>query len=752
VVGLLEEGAHPNWADSNLAVGPALVQAVRRWVNDELRDKGCTSDRIKELPVAVRVLPGGDALSLLREFDWRVWWNLWGIRNPKVIPHLVGILSTLIHNEGTGQHAWTSIMDHSGDEDERREMPLSVMEILCLCAERGAQPTDKELQNILERAHGGRRGELTLPGEITRNEELTVAFLKTLLALHRNKPFTCDLHFLADCYEVSPEMLQLGRQLVCAVYGTMKQCLGSKNIIDCFLYMSQEQKTVLEERFIEDAFEANWLCRNSLHLAVMFLYSKESLNCLPISIVKKYLNAKDLHGCTPLHVAHMHHNQQAVAFLISHGAQENVTDNFGMRPESFASSHTAEDDYKKLCHRVLGVKCGVFKEIKCMLVHSEQKTNALSKEVKTLLEHLMRGTPFENADIVMGGSMREELKAGRLDEADIQLRFEGAEVIKDKPGEEKEFSIAGVKWYQKDFLFELSACLIGRLAEVSWEGIDLRPISVHGPWKLLREGVTVSLDVVPVIVYEGEMRHRGYRYITQKELHGLQGELLGGERPMHRPMEYCTLETWSDKGDEPFKPTYFAYEWDMIDSLPASCRLAIVTAKALVQAYDLCRGDSARVKMPVTSYMVKTGLFYILSHKSSQLHFRESGADERTRAKALRNALGHVAGNKSGVKARASKVQYNPQPKWLTDEHLRLHGEEARDLAWRIFTLIRYLAQQRDEYAPQGWKLSSYWDRRDPVVAIGGEYNESYGESEFICDICDCALERLNPTTFHDNE
>ena len=49
---------------------------------------------------------------------------------------------------------------------------------------------------------------------------------------------------------------------------------------------------------------------------------------------------------------------------------------------------------------------------------------------------------------------------------------------------------------------------------ISWEGIDLRPVCVKGPWKLIREGngfckgMEFSLDVVAVLVHQRKHTER----------------------------------------------------------------------------------------------------------------------------------------------------------------------------------------------------------------------------------------------------
>jgi hypothetical protein len=87
----------------------------------------------------------------------------------------------------------------------------------------------------------------------------------------------------------------------------------------------------------------------------------------------------------------------------------------------------------------------------------------------------------------------------------------------------------------------------------------------------------VSLDVVAVLV---DQRDDG-----DDEAERCRGEMLEGDRlPLHKRMQFSTLETWNL--NKYFKWTYFASEWNMIDCLPPSSRLAIVVSKAFVQVSE----------------------------------------------------------------------------------------------------------------------------------------------------------------------
>ena len=163
-----------------------------------------------------------------------------------------------------------------------------------------------------------------------------------------------------------------------------------------------------------------------------------------------------------------------------------------------------------------------------------------------------------------------------------------------------------------------------------------------------------------------------------------------------------------------------------------------------MQAFDWCQGEKDHVKMPITSYTIKTALFFLSANLASELELRvydggyeESKERSEASIKALRNALDHVEGQVE----RRNKLEFNPRPKWTTDEDLHQHGEEARVWACKIFSLIKHLAEQ-------GRKLNNYWNREEPVVEIMGYERTGFGEAEFICDVCDCALDHLKKNKF----
>jgi hypothetical protein len=244
-------------------------------------------------------------------------WNLKEMYNPRFMGIVMDIVRIIVQNSKTAQNVWDAIFD--GIYGDR----LFVVEMLSVCAEGGAQPTDRQLKWIL-----------SLTTRLTRSEEWTLSYLKFLVSLSRKKRFTqdmilrseFDLNFLGELHSVSEEMIKLGRKLVHSMYDKWEECLESGKLINCFLFIGNEREEFSEE-LIEESFKDmclpwkwsdgtfvyyNWMKRSPLHLAVLFL---DSLKFLPPKIIEKYIDARDVNRCTPLHLAELHDNQRAIQFL-----------------------------------------------------------------------------------------------------------------------------------------------------------------------------------------------------------------------------------------------------------------------------------------------------------------------------------------------------------------------------------------------------------------------------------------------------
>ena len=124
------------------------------------------------------------------------------------------------------------------------------------------------------------------------------------------------------------------------------------------------------------------------------------------------------------------------------------------------------------------------------------------------------------------------------------------------------------------------------LDSVNWDGINLRPVSVQGPWQFLwkrqgtdKERSKVSVNITVILNDEEEEGEEYYDFTSPSKANLLQREMLEGA-PHHKFMSFSVLEKTPVRD---FNQTSFAFELDMINSLPSSYRIGIVLAKALVK-------------------------------------------------------------------------------------------------------------------------------------------------------------------------
>ena len=135
--------------------------------------------------------------------------------------------------------------------------------------------------------------------------------------------------------------------------------------------------------------------------------------------------------------------------------------------------------------------------------------------------------------------------------------------------------------------------------------------------------------------------------------------------------------------------------------------------------------------MPISSYMLKTSICFILDGHSDE--------------KPISNALAYcfeMPEESEVQKEPTSHIQYNPHPKWITEAEIDLHAEEARVIAIQIFRFIRFLAAD-------GYKVVSYW--REPKVSRNHKVWHR-GVAEYAQEICDQILSRLRKETFYISE
>ena len=127
--------------------------------------------------------------------------------------------------------------------------------------------------------------------------------------------------------------------------------------------------------------------------------------------------------------------------------------------------------------------------------------------------------------------------------------------------------------------------------------------------------------------------------------------------------------------------------------------------------------------MPVTSYMLKTSLFFLL----------KGSFDVEITSEALIYAH-EMSDEFSKVEKTNSKLKFKPNPRWITESDIQEYAEDARIVAIKIFRFIHFLAKR-------SCKVKSYWT--EPGIEM-----KEQDEMDYITDICEVLLERLQKKQF----
>jgi len=527
-----------NGADAEKARS-AVTVPILRWMENEFKEVKCkwTEKRLERLLGCMEAVANWEPHTYLLQLNDQAIWNLQDIKNTRWTAIVMKIMRVISKNKTIAENIWNNLMFYYVEKNFGH-FRLHIMEILSICAEAGAQSTGKQAHII------------KWVKEFTRNGELAEPYLKVLVSSDNEKRDMgkFDLSFLAEFYEVPQKLVQVANNLVRLMYDKLDECEAARQLIKSFN-------------------DDNWMKRSQLHLAVIFL---DSLELLSDEIIEKYIEARDVHGCTPLHLAYLHQKENTVKFLRSYVKNENATDHFGLTPSSMSSSigDKIKNKYYEDCQKVLQAKTKVMELLKPMMVMPEDEVQDLSNELQKLFESLVSKNSIFKGEIQIAGSMREMTKSGLPDQADIQILLKGMDSLHDQKK-------------QNEFVENCSLALGKALAKISWEGIHLRPIDISGPWKFIWEGngrgMQISLDVVLVVNYEETDKNEKDNYIDIDQRR--QKILQAG--PQHEPRGFITLENWTSR--KSFKMTMFEYEWDIIDSLPMHCRLSLVITKSLLQ-------------------------------------------------------------------------------------------------------------------------------------------------------------------------
>jgi hypothetical protein len=148
--------------------------------------------------------------------------------------------------------------------------------------------------------------------------------------------------------------------------------------------------------------------------------------------------------------------------------------------------------------------------------------------------------------------------------------------------------------------------------------------------------------------------------------------------------------------------------------------------------YFLQEDIKKQLTKPFCSYAIKTAVLFILAYRTNnKLEF-----EEESDHKPLLRALEKVEGKKD-VSRQMSKLKNKPDARWITDTDIDNESEEGRLLAVKVFSLIKFLAQE-------GYKLHNFWNRDIPIDKITG-----FGETEIICTVSDFMLQCLDKKVFY---
>ena len=404
-------------------------------IEKELQAETWTLERLEELLELARSIKDWKSHSYDFTFNYFSQRNVWGLGNPKYLTIVLEILKIITQDRNTAHHIW-----HYLHPCAKNQLSWGVLEILYICAEAGAKPTDQQINELL-----------FWTKRYTRNESWAIAFLKMFVAVSKMNSVILgkSLNFLAEYYQVSAKFIELSTRLVHNVYDCLEKCLASKNLIHCFLYIIDEEFT-FSEQFVETSFSKIWaidkddrmsdglpdyynfLQRSLLHMAAIF---PNALKHLPPKMIEKYMGQRDCHGCTPLHVAYLHHNREAIDCLIQHGGDEDIIDLFGYKPKQL-SGHFPGDNcdgeiseivkdpdlssirtkqpeqtsvcsdtssyqsmkqtdhpkvrFTKACHEVMEAKTGILNKMKPLMVMPENDAIQLREQLELVFGRLVR--------------------------------------------------------------------------------------------------------------------------------------------------------------------------------------------------------------------------------------------------------------------------------------------------------------------------------------------------------------------------
>lgn len=233
--------------------------------------------------------------------------------------------------------------------------------------------------------------------------------------------------------------------------------------------------------------------------------------------------------------------------------------------------------------------------------------------------------------VKVAGSVAEGTKVGRPDEFDIQLELIGLSssvttVYIGYTGNARIFSDLGLQYENPEqFGVLLSESLKKIVQSLNWLVKPFFVKTVTHPWEVIWvepgpcRGMHIFIDVVPIIVLDPqivEVRFNRAKFNEYRPIEVVRrlGLIIQEPQTYDRPIKL--MLKWGKPGGKPrWNCTISASERDIMDSLPAVVRKGYKLVKWLLEIDYWHRGAHyAHAAKPITSYMVKNAMFWLLFH------------------------------------------------------------------------------------------------------------------------------------------
>ena len=497
-------------------------------------------------------------------------------------PDLVGVFLAVLRIAARSDEIRRRIlafMDRMlSDKDKAKRMnPVVLVEVceICLEAETEGFPS---LRNLCACA------DLMLKQE----KEVALDWIRTLFDYVAGSEESVEIEdaveFLMETFKLENKTFESGIEKV-ENYSEEKKnkCVKGNKLINCLMLLTleggntdvgmslgniQQQQHPTWSLF---ALPYNWLGRSAMHLAAVFLREKSCFRLIPRELQEEWKEARDGHGSTPLHLAHLHNNAAAQDYLTNClGVHRKPLDHFGNAPESLAQREAQEKErkarFRDLCRNILERRKKVKDLLKEMIVMPRRERQEMGNDFQDVFAKIVKGRRFQRElgrneydRIEIAGSIGERTKVGSLSEADLNI------------------------WVRGDGLIDVRALGQCVMSEVlgACAGSPLRPISAKGPWKFLSEkkgdssrGQCVSLDLV-IIREESEDIDTNIRFLE---------DIVS----CHRRLRQCDYYTWS-KSEPAFKEkgsTFSELERRILGRLEMRQRCALLLLKSLAAVSD----------------------------------------------------------------------------------------------------------------------------------------------------------------------